>query len=171
MDEERLERTLRARWQSQPALTLAEARARWGDHPWPDLIRYRVISFPGDARRDHLVAHICHSLSEARRYVADLRKLGVGPQDPYRREIRILRAKLAPSHVIVKTSIPVLVRSYEPPHVIRLIALVCAPTGRVKACYANGRQRRFASLRDCLASYHRDVAWLARREAYHLRGA
>lgn len=167
---EHFEQSLRARWYSQPALALDEVKARWGPGRWPSIIRYRVISRPGSDGRDHLVSHVGPSLADARRYAASLRALGVGRPGPLQyRDLHILRSKLGPSHVLVATRIPVLMRHHEPPHVVLMIGLLYSPSGRIKAYYQDGQQRRFESLRGCLAFYHRDVAWLARREAYHLR--
>lgn len=172
MSDARFEAELRARWLSKPSLSLSVARVVWGDHPWPELVRYRVISFPGDEHRPYIVAHVCHSLADARRYVAQLRRLGIARDGPYlRRDVRIRRSKLAPSHVLVKTRIPVLKQWYEPPMVVDMTALLLAPSGRVTAYYQSGDERRFSSLRRCLAFFHRDLRWLSRREALHLDGA
>ncbi len=167
----RAEQRLRERWYSQPALALAEVRRLWGPRPWPDLVRYRVICYPGDADRDYLVSHLTTSLADARRYVVSLRNLGVGRPGPMEhRTLHITRNKLLPGHILLRTNIPVLMKRWEPPDTSAMIALLYRPSGRVRACYEHGWGHRFESLRECLAFYHRDAAWLDGREAFHLSG-
>jgi hypothetical protein len=167
---EPFERALRARWYGQPARLAAEVRARWGDHPWPRIIRYRVLCRPGRDGRDHMVSYVGPTLAGARSYAASLRALGVGrPGAMEYYQLQLVRSKLGPSNVLIKTRIPVLMHNYEPPDVARMIGLFYRPSGRVTAHYEHGQVHRFASLRDCLAFYHRDADWLARREAFHLR--
>src|SRR5262245_55769051 len=133
---EPFEQSLRARWYSQPALSLEKVQARWGTGPWPAIIRYRVLSYLGGAGGAYRVSDVSCSLAAARKYAASLRALGIGRHGPYpHAELRIRRTKLRPLHVLLKVRIPVLMPWYEPPHVVPLLGLLYAPSGRVKAFY------------------------------------
>ena len=162
------EEQLRERWYRRPALSVATVRSLWGEGKWPMIVRYRVLCLPGNGGREYTESHVTSTLADARRYAADLRRLGVGRGALSGRALRIRRSKLAPGHVLVRVHIRRFMRYYEPPQHAAVVALLYRPSGRVVAYYELGEKRHFDSLAGCLAYYRRDAAWLAEREAFHL---